>query len=175
MVSSKIKFSSEPLDFTLTKSNTFSVRRYRELYEPLIPDSLYSDCVTHHDDPELALAIVQRLPNINKLVLCYLVRFLQVSVQAVSVKTVKSLFQELLLCLLVFYYSHAFPLQIFSRDEVVQVTKMDASNLATVMAPNCLRCTSQDPRVIFDNARKEMSFIKTLIQSLDTSFMEGVF
>ncbi|KAK6640085.1 hypothetical protein RUM43_008362 [Polyplax serrata] len=78
---------------------------YRELYEPLIPDSLYSDCVTHHDDPELALAIVQRLPNINKLVLCYLVRFLQ----------------------------------IFSRDEVVQVTKMDASNLATVMAPNCLR------------------------------------
>lgn len=66
-------------------------------------------------------------------------------------------------------------LQIFSRAEVVQVTKMDASNLAMVMAPNCLRCTSQDPRVIFDNARKEMSFMRTLIQSLDTSFMEGVF
>lgn len=114
---------------------------YRELYEPLIPDSLYSECVTHHDDPEIALAIVQRLPNLNKLVLCYLVRFLQ----------------------------------IFSRAEVVQVTKMDASNLAMVMAPNCLRCMSQDPRVIFDNARKEMSFMRTLIQSLDTSFMEGVF
>jgi hypothetical protein len=51
---------------------------------------------------------------------------------------------------------------------------MDASNLAMVMAPNCLRCTSEDPRVIFDNARKEMAFLRTLIQSLDTSYMEGV-
>ena len=52
---------------------------------------------------------------------------------------------------------------------------MDASNLAMVMAPNCLRCTSQDPRIIIDNARKEMGFIRTLIQCLDTSFMEGVY
>lgn len=66
-------------------------------------------------------------------------------------------------------------LQIFARTEVVQVTKMDASNLAMVMAPNCLRCMSEDPRVIFENARKEMAFIRTLIQSLDTSFMEGVY
>jgi len=64
--------------------------------------------------------------------------------------------------------------QIFARPEVVAVTKMDASNLAMVMAPNCLRCTSEDPRVIFDNARKEMAFLRTLIQSLDTSYMEGV-
>jgi len=66
-------------------------------------------------------------------------------------------------------------LQIFARTEVVQVTKMDASNLAMVMAPNCLRCMSEDPRVIFENARKEMAFIRTLIQSLDTSFMEGIY
>jgi len=52
---------------------------------------------------------------------------------------------------------------------------MDASNLAMVMAPNCLRCMSEDPRIIFENARKEMAFIRTLIQSLDTSFMEGVY
>lgn len=52
---------------------------------------------------------------------------------------------------------------------------MDASNLAMVMAPNCLRCMSEDPRVIFENARKEMAFIRTLIQSLDTSFMEGIY
>nr|CAD7207452.1 unnamed protein product [Timema douglasi] len=65
--------------------------------------------------------------------------------------------------------------QIFARSEVVQVTKMDASNLAMVIAPNCLRCTSQDPRVIFENARKEMAFMRTLIQSLDTSFMEGIY
>lgn len=113
---------------------------YRELYEPLIPDTLYNECVNFHDQPEKAIAIVQRLPELNRLVLSYLIRFLQ----------------------------------IFARPEVVQVTKMDASNLAMVMAPNCLRCTSEDPRVIFDNARKEMAFLRTLIQSLDTSYMEGV-
>nr|CAD7594996.1 unnamed protein product [Timema genevievae] len=114
---------------------------YRELYEPLIPDELYNDCVTHHAEPERTITIVNNLPELNKLVLCYLVRFLQ----------------------------------IFARSEVVQVTKMDASNLAMVIAPNCLRCTSQDPRIIFENARKEMAFMRTLIQSLDTSFMEGIY
>ncbi|PSN44409.1 hypothetical protein C0J52_05744 [Blattella germanica] len=94
---------------------------YRELYEPLIPDSMYTECVNHHADPEMAVALI------------------------------------------------------FARTEVVQVTKMDASNLAMVMAPNCLRCMSEDPRIIFENARKEMAFIRTLIQSLDTSFMEGVY
>lgn len=54
------------------------------------------------------------------------------------------------------------------------MTKMDVSNLAMVMAPNCLRCQSDDPRVIFENTRKEMSFIRVLIQHLDTSFMDGV-
>ncbi|XP_071444047.1 rho GTPase-activating protein 39 [Hetaerina americana] len=115
---------------------------YRELYEPLIPDALYEECVGQGATvPERAAAIVHSLPSLNKAVLCYLIRFLQ----------------------------------IFTQQEVVQATKMDASNLAMVMAPNVLRCTSRDPRVIFENARKEMAFIRTLIQSLDTSFMEGVY
>ncbi|XP_046640138.1 uncharacterized protein LOC124321266 [Daphnia pulicaria] len=113
---------------------------YRELYESLIPDELYQDCVQYCADPERAVAIVHRLPEFHRLVLSYLIRFLQ----------------------------------IFSQTEVSSVTKMDASNLAMVMAPNCLRCNASDPKVIFDNARKEMAFIRTLIQHLDTSFMEGV-
>lgn len=64
--------------------------------------------------------------------------------------------------------------QVFAAPENAQVTKMDVNNLAMVMAPNCLRCESDDPRVIFENTRKEMGFIRTLIQSLDTSFMEGI-
>lgn len=51
---------------------------YRELYEPLIPDSMYEQCVTYHDNPDRILAIIEKLPEINKLVLAYLINFLQV-------------------------------------------------------------------------------------------------
>ncbi|XP_046742874.1 rho GTPase-activating protein 39 isoform X1 [Diprion similis] len=117
----------------------------RELYEPLIPDALYTECVSlRHDDVRAAAAaataLIDRLPDLNRRVLCHLIRFLQ----------------------------------IFARPEVVVRTKMDASNLAMVMAPNVLRCTSQDPRVILENARKEMAFVRTLIQSLDTAWVEGL-
>lgn len=113
---------------------------YRELHEPLIPAEFYDQCVNNYADPEAAINIVHSLPHINRLVLCYLIRFLQV----------------------------------FAAEENASVTKMDINNLAMVMAPNCLRCESEDPRVIFENTRKEMAFIRTLIGHLDTSFMEGV-
>lgn len=113
---------------------------YRELEEPLIPHEFYDECVRHYDNPEAAINVVLGLPHINKLVLCYLIRFLQV----------------------------------FAQPANVAVTKMDVNNLAMVMAPNCLRCQSDDPRVIFENTRKEMSFIRVLIQRLDTSFMDGI-
>lgn len=51
---------------------------YRELYESLIPDELYQDCVQYCADPERAVAIVHRLPEFHRLVLSYLIRFLQV-------------------------------------------------------------------------------------------------
>lgn len=113
---------------------------YRELYEPLIPAQFYQTCVDNYSNADAAISVVNRLPDINRLVLCYLVRFLQV----------------------------------FAAPENAATTKMDVNNLAMVMAPNCLRCESDDPRVIFENTRKEMGFIRTLIQSLDTSFMEGI-
>ncbi|XP_047737213.1 uncharacterized protein LOC108680942 [Hyalella azteca] len=65
-------------------------------------------------------------------------------------------------------------LQYFAQPEIVAATKMNADNLAMVMAPNCLRCTSSDPVVIYNNTRKEMAFLRLLIQNLDTTFMEGV-
>ena len=64
--------------------------------------------------------------------------------------------------------------QIFSQEVNVAKTKMDINNLAMVMAPNCLRCASDNPQIIFENTRKEMSFIRLLIQDLDTTFLAGV-
>lgn len=65
-------------------------------------------------------------------------------------------------------------LQKFAQPEVVANTKMDASNLAMVFAPNILRCLSEDPRVILENARKEMAFLRTLIQHMDTAAVANV-
>ena len=62
----------------------------------------------------------------------------------------------------------------FTAQDVVSVTKMDASNLSMVFAPNFLRCSSSDPLVIMENTRKEMAFVKTLIHHLDTEAVEGI-
>ncbi|VDK76735.1 unnamed protein product [Onchocerca ochengi] len=65
-------------------------------------------------------------------------------------------------------------LQLLAEEETVKYTKMDVCNLAMVMAPNVLRCGSDDPRIIFDNARREMTFLKTLILHYDTSFIRSI-
>jgi len=57
----------------------------------------------------------------------------------------------------------------FTRSEVVRVTKMDVNNVAMVWAPNCLRGQSNDPKVIFENTRREMGFVRTLILNLNTN------
>ncbi|OUC46847.1 RhoGAP domain protein [Trichinella nativa] len=113
---------------------------YRELADPLVPDCLYQECIQTVDEPLKSCEIADRLPSINRLVLAYLIRFLQ----------------------------------IFIRPENVAHTKMDSSNLAMVMAPNCLRCQSDDPTVIFDNTRKEMTFLRNLMEHYDTSFVDGL-
>ncbi|EMP41326.1 Rho GTPase-activating protein 39, partial [Chelonia mydas] len=113
---------------------------YRELEEPVIPQQFYGECISSYENPAAAVAVVQLLPELNRLVLCYLIHLLQ----------------------------------IFAQPSNVGKTKMDVNNLAMVMAPNCLRCQSDDPRVIFENTRKEMSFLRMLIVHLDTSFIRGV-
>ncbi|XP_067615193.1 rho GTPase-activating protein 39-like isoform X2 [Eurosta solidaginis] len=45
---------------------------YRELYDPRIPDQVYEECV-NTEDPDKAREIVDKLPELNKLVLTYFV------------------------------------------------------------------------------------------------------
>ena len=113
---------------------------YRELYDPLIPNEFYEECIRNCDKPKECVSVIQRLPEINRLVFTYLIRFLKV----------------------------------FAASENVAVTKMDASNLSMIMAPNCLRCKSNEPKVIMENTKKEMQFLNTLIHHLDTSSVQGL-
>jgi len=63
---------------------------------------------------------------------------------------------------------------VFAAAENVAQTKMDVNNLATVMAPSCLRSQHASPEALLENTRQEMSFVRTLIENLDTTDMEGV-
>ena len=51
---------------------------YRELHEPLIPREYYCQCVDAYSSPDEAIKIVSSLPRLHRLVLSYLIRFLQV-------------------------------------------------------------------------------------------------
>lgn len=121
---------------------------FRELKEPLIPFKVYAQALEAAHDHRQAAHVVDSLPRAHRLATCYLVRFLQV----------------------------------FSAPEHVRHTKMDDANLAMVWAPNLLRAPPQPEggaphdslSSIFERTRAEMSFVRTLIQQLDTSFMAGV-
>ena len=59
---------------------------FRELSEPLIPRDMYLTAVTNCDDVDASVALVSELPPLNRLVLGYLIHFLQVR-QLVSIAT----------------------------------------------------------------------------------------
>lgn len=71
----------------------------RELLDPLVPDEMcvfppllagvdcawvltpigrYNDCITHAHDPDACVAVVSRLPTINRRVVLFIVSFLQI-------------------------------------------------------------------------------------------------
>lgn len=62
---------------------------YRELEEPLIPMNFYKQCVSNCDDPVAAITVVQSLPELNRLVLCYFIHFLQVKISALKIEVKK--------------------------------------------------------------------------------------
>jgi len=53
---------------------------YRELYEPLVPFEFYDECIMNHDNVDAAVNIVTQLPELNRIVLKYFIRFLQVAI-----------------------------------------------------------------------------------------------
>ncbi|KAG1812552.1 uncharacterized protein BJ212DRAFT_1569642 [Suillus subaureus] len=49
----------------------------RELSDPLVPEEMYNDCITHSREPEMCIQLVRRLPTINRRVVIFLISFLQ--------------------------------------------------------------------------------------------------
>lgn len=71
---------------------------YRELAEPLIPTTFYEQCISNCDKADACIRLVNSLPEINRIVLTYLIRFLQVCFSNSRVKEFRKLpFQYIIL------------------------------------------------------------------------------
>ncbi|KAI6044668.1 hypothetical protein EDC04DRAFT_2889756 [Pisolithus marmoratus] len=57
-------------------------------------------------------------------------------------------------------------LQLFLEEKVLASTKMTAANMALVLAPNLLRCSSESMTVVFTNAQFEQTFVYNLLMHL---------
>ncbi|KAI6121339.1 hypothetical protein F5141DRAFT_1186599 [Pisolithus sp. B1] len=57
-------------------------------------------------------------------------------------------------------------LQLFLEEKVLASTKMTAANMALVLAPNLLRCSSESMTVVFTNAQFEQMFVYNLLMHL---------
>ena len=78
---------------------------FRELCEPVIPRNMYSTAVTHCQDVDACVALVGQLPQLNRLVLLYLIHFLQVRLSVsmymvISLQAVFSWWSALYTCTL---------------------------------------------------------------------------
>lgn len=124
----------------------------RDLAEPLIPTDLYDDCIKYAHDKEKTIDIINSLPNVNRRIALYMIRFLQVNSRSVWILDLRML-------------NHSF--QDFADPQVIQHTLMNVVNLAMVFAPNFLRCPSVNLTTIFENSKYEQLFLKTLITELE--------
>lgn len=60
-------------------------------------------------------------------------------------------------------------LQLFLEEKAQNITKMTPANLALVMAPNLLRCSSDSMSIVFTNAQYEQLFVYHLLLHLKCS------
>ncbi|KFD47995.1 hypothetical protein M513_11123 [Trichuris suis] len=62
---------------------------YRELADPLVPDRMYDECIQSAADPDKCCKLIDQLPPINRLVIAYLIRFLQTFIRPENVALTK--------------------------------------------------------------------------------------
>jgi hypothetical protein len=52
----------------------------RDLADPIITSENYNDCIQYAEDPEKAIAIINRLPDTNRRIALFTISFLQVMI-----------------------------------------------------------------------------------------------
>lgn len=156
---------------------------FRQLYEPVFPSHLYETCLQSGHDGHMACRLFnERLPNLNKDVVAYLVRLLQNLSKADKVTNTKMDTSNLSMVwapnLL-----RAPELQIDQQPQQggsVSGSKWSIANGSIgggddhQQQPPAPSSVAQSQSMIFEQTRQEMQFIRALMVHLDTSFIENV-
>lgn len=148
---------------------------FRQLYEPVFPSKLYEICLQNGQDGHSACRVfTERLPNLNKDVIAYLVRLLQTL--ASSENVVKTKMDDSNLSMVWAPNLLRAP----SQDDLTRSTGSATSSKWSIANGGAGDDHTQSmgvapsQSIIFEQTRQEMQFIRSLIVHLDTSFIESV-
>ena len=120
----------------------------RDLRDPIIPENMYNEALQASKTDIQSVALVKRLPVLNKRVLLFVISFFQLFIKPEVVEVTKMTPQNL--GELRSLRPSAFP------DDVI----------ALVLAPNLLRTTSDNLQTVFTNSTFESKFVLQLLEHL---------
>lgn len=150
---------------------------FRQLCEPVFPSMIYDICLASCQDSQMACRVFnEQLSNLNKDVVAYLIRLLQLLAQSDRVAETKMDTSNLSMVwapnLLRAPELEPAKMVLDSRNG----SKWSIANADEPPSANTSNTTSTTPSqsMIFEHARQEMQFIKALIGHLDTSFIKDV-
>lgn len=123
----------------------------RELSEPLIPVDFYQRCYDCIESPEESIAIVSELPDLNKRVLRYIVRYVSFLRHGLTLAPHDRLCRRYLR-------------QQILLPQVVEITRMDEDNLATIFAPSIFRPTGQTMADMIVTMSMQSQFLCNLLR-----------
>lgn len=149
---------------------------FRQLCEPVFPSKIYDVCLSSCQDNSMACRVFnERLPNLNKDVVAYLIRLLQTLSQSDKVTHTKMDNSNL---------SMVWAPNLLRAPELEPPTiiadsrngsKWSIANADEQTYSGTVAATKTSSQsMIFEHARQEMQFIKSLIGHLDTSFIKDV-
>lgn len=147
---------------------------FRQLAEPVFPVPLYETCLQSGRDGLSACRIFNdRLPNLNKDVIAYLIRLLQMLSTNERVSTTKMDNSNLSMV----WAPNL--LRVPNQDDLLQTGGSKNGSEWSIMNGNACEdqasiSVSTSQSLIFEQTRQEMQFIRSLIIHLDTSFIENV-
>ena len=146
---------------------------FRQLYEPVFPPHIYDLCLQNCNDAQMTCRIFnEHLSNINKDVVAYLIRLLQLLSE--NNKVVQTKMDNSNLSMV--WAPNL--LRVPERDPVGGIDSKSGSKWSIANGSqddqSHQQMTNSSQSMIFEQTRQEMQFIRSLIIHLDTSFIKNV-